>query len=272
MEKHRETGHIPTIWQQVEKYHVQKSIGNERRISEEQLQQAIRNIEGEQRNHNHGFLPPERQIEQWTVDRFWGVDRPQQPKQEDQSGHSTRNEQSYQKCIPLEEGEIGSDTDQHPSNLEVPAVNWAKHVGVKSVHYIKMVHAPKVDAEETNHWDLGNAVRETKKNFSTDLHLLMIETTNDPKILKTLVCLECWQYTRTRPKGSYCTKRSYPQANVLQRPSHSAQKAENNGHRPPSQRTAGDKQDVYGSETFLVTQNYRSHSEEIGRLRPVPNV
>ena len=31
---------------------------------------------------------------------------------------------------------------------------------------------------------------ETEKNFSTDLQLLMTETTNDPILLKTLVCLE----------------------------------------------------------------------------------
>ena len=94
----------------------------------------------------------------------------------------------------MEEGEIGSDTDQDPSVLEVPAINWAKYVGVKSVQYIKMGHAPRVDAEEQNNWDLGNAVRETEKNFSTDLQLLMSETTNDPSLLKTLVCLERQQH------------------------------------------------------------------------------
>ena len=59
----------------------------------------------------------------------------------------------------MEVGEIGLETDQDPSVLEVPAVNWAKLVGVKRVQYIKMGHAPKVDAEEPNDWDLGNAVK-----------------------------------------------------------------------------------------------------------------
>ena len=45
-------------------------------------------------------------------------------------------------------------------------------------------------AQEDNNWDLEQAVRETEKNFSTDLQLLMSETTNDPTLLKTLVCLE----------------------------------------------------------------------------------
>ena len=61
----------------------------------------------------------------------------------------------------------------------VPRVSWAKYVGVESVQYIEMGHATKVDAEEPNNWDLGNAVREMEKNFSTDLQLLMPSTTND---------------------------------------------------------------------------------------------
>ena len=52
-----------------------------------------------------------------------------------------------------------------------------------------MGQAPQINAEEPNNWDLGNAVRKTEKNFSTDLQLLMTETTNDP-LLKTIVCIE----------------------------------------------------------------------------------
>ena len=42
--------------------------------------------------------------------------------------------------------------------------------------------------------EVEQAVRETEKNFSTDLQLLMTETTNDPSLLKTLVCLERQQH------------------------------------------------------------------------------
>ena len=90
----------------------------------------------------------------------------------------------------MEEGEIDSETDQDPSVLEVPVINWARYVGVKSVQYVKMGHAPRIAAEKQNDWNLEQAVRETEKNFSTDLQLLMTETTNDPSLLKTLVCLE----------------------------------------------------------------------------------
>ena len=39
--------------------------------------------------------------------------------------------------IAVEEGEIDSETDQDPSILEVPAINWARYVRVKSVQYVK---------------------------------------------------------------------------------------------------------------------------------------
>ena len=86
-------------------------------------------------------------------------------------------------------------------------------MGVNSVQYIKMGHAPKVDEEELNNWDLGNAVRETEKNFSTDLQLLMSETTNDSSLLKTLVCLERQQYQSSitvYTKNTQSTRRNYP--------------------------------------------------------------
>ena len=44
----------------------------------------------------------------------------------------------------MEEGEIGSGSEQDPSVLEVPAINWAKYVGLKSVQYIKIGHEPRV--------------------------------------------------------------------------------------------------------------------------------
>ena len=62
------------------------------------------------------------------------------------------------------------------------------------MRYIKIGNAPKVNTEEPNNWNLGNAVRETEKQFSTDLQLLMTETTNDPSLLKTHVCIERQQH------------------------------------------------------------------------------
>ena len=63
------------------------------------------------------------------------MDRPTpvQQHQSDRAGPSAP--------IPMEEGEIDSETDQDPSALEVPAINWARYVGVKSVQYVKMGRA-----------------------------------------------------------------------------------------------------------------------------------
>ena len=123
---------------------------------------------------------------------FLETDRPQRQKALTENDNTPPP--SQQQCTPMEEGEIGSESEQDPSVLEVPPINWDKYVVVKSVQYIKMGHAPKVDAIEQNNWDLGIAVRETKKQFATDLQLLMTETTNDPSLLKTLVCLERQQH------------------------------------------------------------------------------
>ena len=55
-----------------------------------------------------------------------------------------------------------------------------------------MGHAQQT-AEEQNDWNLEQAVRK-RRSFFTGLQLLMTETTNDPNLLKTLVCLERQQY------------------------------------------------------------------------------
>ena len=94
----------------------------------------------------------------------------------------------------MEEVEISSDSELVPSVLEVPTINWANYLGVKTVQNIKMGHAPRIQAMEPNNWDHENTLRETEKQFATDLQLLMTERTNDPKLLTTLVYLERKQY------------------------------------------------------------------------------
>ena len=180
------------------KYHEPKFLRNERKVNEERLQQIINTREqGDLRQRigpqqSGGFHPKSGRSEQWTADPFWGMDRPISVNHADRPGPSTTlpSQQKLFAPMPMEEGEIESETDQDPSVLEVPAINWARYVGVKSVQYVKMGHASKVTAMEENNWDLEQAVRETERNFSTDLQLLMNETTNDPTLLKTLVCLE----------------------------------------------------------------------------------
>ena len=185
--KTRDLSHDRGRWK---RYHEPKFLRNERKVIEERLQltnnwpqEDLRQKIGPQ--NRGGFQPQTGHSEQWTVDPFWGMDRPTpvQQQQSDRPGPSSAP-------ITMEEGEIDSETDQDPSVLEVPAKNWARYVGVKSVHNVKMGHAPRIAAEELNDWNLEQAVCETEKKFSTDLQLLMSETTNDPNLLKLWCALK----------------------------------------------------------------------------------
>ena len=158
------------------KLHEPKFLRYERRVIEERLQQIIRGREqGDLRQkigpqHNRGFQPQTGRSEQWTVDHIWEVDRPTPAQQQDVPGTSSASSGLDQYTpMPMEEGEVDSKTDQDPSILEVSAVNWARYVGVKSVQYVKMGHAPKacpIAAQEDKNWDLEQVVR-ASENSST---------------------------------------------------------------------------------------------------------
>ena len=131
------------------RYHEPKFLRNERKVIEERLQLLINNWPQEDLRqkigpqNKGGYQPQTGHSEQWTVDPFWEMDRPTpvQQHQSDRPGPSSAP-------TPMEEGEIDSETDQDASVLEVPAINWARYVGVKSVQYVKMGHAPRIAAEE----------------------------------------------------------------------------------------------------------------------------
>ena len=80
---------------------------------------------------------------------------------------------------------MSSDSDQ---TIAVPAINFKRYLGATSVRYIQMGTASKVQYEDK--WDLEETVRQAEQKFSTDLRTIADETTNDEKLLKTLVCLE----------------------------------------------------------------------------------
>ena len=115
------------------KYHAPKFLRHERKVIEERLQQIMQGREqsdirqkiGPQQRG--GFQPQTRRSEQWTVDPFWELDRPT-PAQQQQNptGPSpTTNINQQLAPVPMEDGEIDSETDQDLSVLEVPAWNWA---------------------------------------------------------------------------------------------------------------------------------------------------
>ena len=80
---------------------------------------------------------------------------------------------------------MSSDSDQ---TIAVSAINFKRYLGATSVRYIYIWAASKVQCEDK--WDLEETVRQVEQKFSTDLRTIADETTNDEKLLKTLVLLE----------------------------------------------------------------------------------
>ena len=80
---------------------------------------------------------------------------------------------------------MSSDSDQ---TMTVPAINFKRYLGATSVRYIQMGTAGKLQYEDK--WDLEETKRQVEQNLSTDLRTIADETTNDEKLLKTLVCLQ----------------------------------------------------------------------------------
>ena len=144
------------------KYHELKFLRGERKIIEEKLAEIIKRLESpavEIRNQqNQANYFPDWQFKE--TGNFRGGFIPQ----ENQGTSQTRPTTSYTPDeTPMEEGEISSDSEMAPSVLEVPTFNWANCLGVKSVQYTKMGHAPRIQALEPNDWDHENTVREAEK-------------------------------------------------------------------------------------------------------------
>ena len=134
------------------KYHEPKSLRGERREIEKRLSEIMRRIKispREIRNQAHR----QQQSDDYTAEWLFTAPSPQNFQgwfmhrtPDDQPGTSRSQpvtKYNQTENIPMEEGEISSD-----SELEVPTINLATYVGVKIVHYIKMEHAPKVQALE----------------------------------------------------------------------------------------------------------------------------
>ena len=174
----------------------------------------------------------------------------------------------------MEEGEISSDSELAPSVLEVPTINWTNYIGIKNVQYIKMGHAPRVQALEQYSWDLEQTVRETEKELAKDLQLLMTETTNDPKLLKN-TCMPGASTVRHHSEREQPLQKEAVNklwSSILRRQNHSTNQPENNGHKPAAQRTSSHKQDDSFRKAFLVAQTDGSHTTKMRQLHTVQTI
>ena len=74
------------------------------------------------------------------------------------------------------------------NTLAVPAKNFKRYLGATGVRYINMEKASKI--QTSSDWDLEETVCQVEQKFATYLKTIAGETTNDEKVLKTLVCIE----------------------------------------------------------------------------------
>ena len=84
--------------------------------------------------------------------------------------------------------EVETESTSSIESLGVPAINFKKYIGATGVRYIQMGQASHI--QEENKWDLDETIRQAEQKFATDLRTIAKETTDDGKLLKTLVCLE----------------------------------------------------------------------------------
>ena len=82
------------------KYHEPRFLRNERKIIEEQLQIAIRNLQNSEVIQPEGFQPQEKRSERWIGDPFWETDRQQRP----QTSTANTPPSGQQQWTPMEEG------------------------------------------------------------------------------------------------------------------------------------------------------------------------
>ena len=130
-------------------------------------------------------------------------------KKRDEAGPSTSKntgsvEEETMPELQSEETEImSSDSDQ---TIAVPAINFKRYLGKTGMRYIQMGKASKIQNSEN--WDLEETVRQVEQKFATDLKTIARETTNDEKLLKTLVYLNK-EHTNKYLKNTGSTRKTY---------------------------------------------------------------
>ena len=71
---------------------------------------------------------------------------------------------------------------------DAPAIYFRRYPGMTGVRYIQVGQASHIQGK--NKWGLEETIRQAEQNFTTDTKTIVTGTTNDEKLLKTLVCLE----------------------------------------------------------------------------------
>ena len=108
------------------KYHEPNFLRGERRDIEERLSEIIRRLESPARENRNRPQQSDEYTANWQFtapapQNFWGgfvqETNNEQPR-------TSKSQTATQEDIPMEEGEISSDSELAPSVLEVPTINW----------------------------------------------------------------------------------------------------------------------------------------------------
>ena len=115
-----------------------------------------------------------------VIDKIRNLQKP------NETGQRTSRLQTHSEIPKPEDAETMSSGSEN--TIAVPAINFKRYLGATGVRYINMGKASKI--QTNSDWDLEETVRQVEQKFATDLKTIAGETTNDEKLLKTLVCIE----------------------------------------------------------------------------------
>ena len=219
------------------KYHEPKFLRNERKTIEKRLLQIISRLESpavEIRNRPIHNQPQNDYLPDWQFTGARNFEGGYIPNDANQPSTSTARPEE----APMEEGEISSDSEMAPSVLEVPTINWANYLGIKSVQYIKMGHAPRIQAIEPNNWDHENR-QGNRKRVRNGPPVINDGNDKRPEAIENTRMLRK-KAIRQHPRGIQPIQAEIIHKmwiSILRRENYCARKSKDNRHLAPPQRT-----------------------------------
>ena len=171
---------------------------------------------------------------------------------------------------PQEQEEI--ETMSSDQTIAVPAINFKRYLGATSVRYIQMGTASKVQFNKK--WDLEETIRQAEQKFSIDSRTIADETTNDEKLIKTLLCLKRRSYEQIPDEYKEHHKNMsirfgvvfYNDKIVIPKPLRKTViLLLHKGHSAINKMT-------HAAKTLLVAKTQQGHSDEMQRVHSLQNV
>ena len=145
MAKYRKAGSLPLSNGKWKKYHKLKFLRGETKTIDDRLAKIMKRLRSPdvknrtQPNHNQqkaNYFPD------WQLTEARNLEGGYIPKNHEENQPSASKARPTANHIPdetpMEEGEISSESEPALSVMEVPTIDWANYLGVKSVQYTKI--------------------------------------------------------------------------------------------------------------------------------------